>query len=271
MRKLLALALLATCSLAVVPSFAGAPSFKQATSDYQAGKYQVALIEFEKFRESYPTNLQVHYYEALCYQGLNQFDKAKEEFQFVIDNDEGRLKVSAQAGLKQLNDAHISSNGYHNVGAPPNAINRAIGPGRLAFVYEFLDRNMCAKCTAFGSPCFNASIKFAGDVTFSRINVEDSDWRVPYYNPTKHHPWLVFVDGTYPKGVVLWQGITPPDANKIVAQVMRYRGSYTRPSTPGDGSYTPVDTARTQLQIAPPLSQTNPSSINTNPYAPIAP
>jgi tetratricopeptide (TPR) repeat protein len=110
MRK--ALALLAICSLSVVPSFAGPPSFKQATSDYQAGKYQVALIEFEKFRESYPTNLQVRYYEALCYQGLNQLDKAREEFQFVIDNDEGRLKASAQAGLKQLDDSHSAANGY---------------------------------------------------------------------------------------------------------------------------------------------------------------
>jgi len=271
MRKLLALALLATFSIATIPSFAGAPSFKQATSDYQSGKYQVALIEFEKFRESYPTNLQVHYYEALCYQGLNQLEKARTEFQYVIDNDEGALKSRAAAGLKQIDGAHMSSSGYSATKGAPPTFGRANEPGRLLWVLEFLDKDLCVKCSGFATHLFQASTKFQ-DIVFARILVDEgNDYRVPLYNPSKRHPWLVFLDGSA-KPVILWQGILPNDATKIIAQIKKYRNNYARVSSPVESnSIGPSDAVRSQVQIQPPQSQTNPSSNIVNPYAPISP
>jgi hypothetical protein len=275
MRKLLASALLTSLCVAIAPSFAGTPSFKQATSDYQAGKYQVALIEFERFREVYPTNLQVRYYEALCYQGLNQLEKAKENFQFVIDNDGGVLKSRAQAGLNQLEHAGLSGSGSTPGSSPIAAgtiggFGRAPEAGRIRCVYEFLDKDLCPKCAAFAPHAFEASCKLT-DIPFERIIVnEGSDYRVPLYNKSKVHPWLVFLDGS-PEPQVLWKGILPNDANKIVAQVKRYRSSSTRVATPASTSGGSVDTARSQVSIPPPLSQTNPSSNSVNPYAPVSP
>ena len=178
MRKALALALLVSISAAVAPAFsASPPSFNQATADYKRGKYQVALIEFEKFRQSYPTNLMVHYYEALCYQGLNQLDSARTEFQYVIENDEtGTLKAKAEAGMKRVNDAHTQTSSMGGVGGsvapgpPVTGFNKKMEAGKLWCVLEFLDKDLCKDCRQLAPHVFFTSCRY-GDVNFFRIIV----------------------------------------------------------------------------------------------------
>ena len=274
MRKALALALLVSISAAVVPAFsASPPSFKQATTDYQAGKFQVALIEFEKFRESYPTNLMVHYYEALCYQGLNQLESARTEFQYVIENDDsGTLKAKAEAGLKRVNDAHTSSTASsasrNSSGAPGAPVTmagfgRRMEPGKLWCVLEFLDKDLCKDCQALAPHVYFASCRF-GEIPFFRIIVDQgNDPRIAQYNPEKKHPWLVFLDGSQPVQKVLWKGVVPPVQAKVVAQVARYRNL--RPTAPNiPGNTYPYGSAQT-LQIPNPPGQSNPAYNNANP------
>lgn len=95
--------------LSAPPVFAQAVSFAQATQDYAHGKYAQALSEFETYRTAYPSNIQVHYYEALCYQALGRLGKAREEYDYVAKNDTGRLKGLAQQALSQLAKAGGSS------------------------------------------------------------------------------------------------------------------------------------------------------------------
>ena len=99
------------------PVLAQSVSFAQATQDYANGKYAQALAELETYRVAYPTNVQVHYYEALCYQALGRLDRARGEYDFVAKNDGGRLKIMAQQALAQLSRAHSagSSSGGSSV------------------------------------------------------------------------------------------------------------------------------------------------------------
>jgi uncharacterized protein YkwD len=97
------------CGLASLLSFsiglavlAGPVSFQQAVSDYNAGKYSLALSEFESYKSAYPNYAQVHYYLALCHQSLNHVDKARAEYQWVAERASGSLKPLAAAGLAGL-------------------------------------------------------------------------------------------------------------------------------------------------------------------------
>jgi tetratricopeptide (TPR) repeat protein len=100
-------ALLLTAGL---PAFS-APTFQQAAKDYAAGNYRVALQEFEALKASYPSNLQIHYYEGLCYQALGRLGEAKTEYSYVANANSGSLKPMAQAALSQLSRAGGSGGG----------------------------------------------------------------------------------------------------------------------------------------------------------------
>ena len=77
-------------------------SFEQATKDYAAGRYSLALSEFDAFKAAYPNNIMVHYYCGLCSQALNKLGQAKAEYEFVAKYDTGRLKPLALAALAQF-------------------------------------------------------------------------------------------------------------------------------------------------------------------------
>ena len=118
MKKVLKGAISALCLAVMAPAFAAPASFPQAAKDYAAGKYGVALAEFEELKSHYPTNLQVHYYEALCYQGLGQLEKARTEYTYVANANSGTLKPMAQAALQQLSRAHSSGSGGGQSSSP---------------------------------------------------------------------------------------------------------------------------------------------------------
>jgi tetratricopeptide (TPR) repeat protein len=114
--------------LLVVPALAGpSVSFQQAAQDYAAGKYSLALSEFEAYRTAYPTNIQIRYYEALCYQALARLDKARVEYQYVAQNDTGRLKALAETALVGLSKVH--SRGSGSSSGSPEAIKVASAGG----------------------------------------------------------------------------------------------------------------------------------------------
>jgi tetratricopeptide (TPR) repeat protein len=98
------------CAISI-PAFAAPPTFQQAAKDYQSGNYRQALSEFEELKASYPTNLQLHYYEGLCYQALGRLDQARTEYTYVANANSGSLKPMAQAALNQLSRANRGGGG----------------------------------------------------------------------------------------------------------------------------------------------------------------
>ena len=113
------------CAVGSLPVLAAPASFQQATQDYAAGKYALALSEFEVFKAQYPSNIQIHYYEALCYQAMAKLDKARTEYEYVAKYDVGRLKGLAQTALGQLSRAHGGGGGGGDGSASPGTP----GPG----------------------------------------------------------------------------------------------------------------------------------------------
>jgi tetratricopeptide (TPR) repeat protein len=110
-----------------VPVFAAPATFQQAAKDYREGNFRLALSEFEQLKVSYPTNLQLHYYEALCYQGLGRLDQARVEYSYVANANSGSLKPMAQAALDQLSKAHGGGGGGGGGGGSTPSL-----PGRTA-------------------------------------------------------------------------------------------------------------------------------------------
>jgi tetratricopeptide (TPR) repeat protein len=93
-----------------VPVSAAPASFPQATKDYRNGNFRQALAEFEQLKAVYPSNLQIHYYEALCYQGLGRLEQARVEYTYVAKTNSS-LKAMAQAALGQLSKTQRSGGG----------------------------------------------------------------------------------------------------------------------------------------------------------------
>jgi tetratricopeptide (TPR) repeat protein len=214
----MALLLLAVAQVAL----ADAPvSFAKATQDYRAGKYQTSLIELEKYRVKYPNNLQVHYYEALCFQGLNQLDRAREEFELVAREDSGDLKSKAEAGLKGLLHAKTEPDNYSNAegsGPPKSNPSRPPREGHLYSAIEYVDVNMCPACKAFAEAFWQAEFKLKWLRTF-KIHIETGDASIALYKVGNQHPYVVLLDGV---GKVLFKGKLPPDPKIIYDTCRKY-------------------------------------------------
>ena len=128
-----------------VPVFAAPATFPQATKNYRDGNFREALAEFEQLKAVYPSNLQIHYYEALCYQGLGRLDQARIEYTYVAKANSS-LKPMAQAALDQLSKARGGGGGDSQGSMPSlpggkNAIASAVkttpGEYKVRKVLEF--------------------------------------------------------------------------------------------------------------------------------------
>jgi len=95
-----------TVSLTIAQSSAlSADSYPQAVKDYSAGNYARALSQFKSLEVTYPTNILVHYYAALCQQAVGHLDQARTEYSWVIANGDAKYKSMATTGLNQLANA----------------------------------------------------------------------------------------------------------------------------------------------------------------------
>ncbi|MBU6455537.1 MAG: hypothetical protein KGS72_27440 [Cyanobacteria bacterium REEB67] len=88
-----------------------APSFQEGMAEYNSGKYAHALGTFQTFKASYPNNALVHYYIALCQQGLGHIDQAKAEYKWVMESRDPQLAGKAAAGLSQLANVRTAGAG----------------------------------------------------------------------------------------------------------------------------------------------------------------
>jgi len=97
--------LLLACSVSLCSSAIAAPTYQQAMADYAAGKYALALGEFQALNLSYPKYALGHYYMAMCQQALGRFTQAKSEYKWVVDSRDAGLAAKAAQGLSQLSSA----------------------------------------------------------------------------------------------------------------------------------------------------------------------
>lgn len=96
------LALLMVALGPMVPASAADAAYDAAVKQYNARNYRQAEAQFSQLRSAYPTNAMVHYYLALSSQGAGHFGQAKREFEWLVANDQGQLRMAAQKALEQL-------------------------------------------------------------------------------------------------------------------------------------------------------------------------
>jgi tetratricopeptide (TPR) repeat protein len=108
-------------------SVLAAPSFQEGMAEYNSGKYAHALGTFQTFKASYPNNALVHYYIALCQQGLGHIDQAKVEYKWVMESRDPSLATKAASGLAQLSNIRTTGSGRATSSA--SVIPTASAPG----------------------------------------------------------------------------------------------------------------------------------------------
>ncbi|MCA9805731.1 MAG: tetratricopeptide repeat protein [Cyanobacteria bacterium HKST-UBA02] len=92
-------------SLAAPPVLAQKITYPQAVATYKNGNYAQALSQFKQVDAAFPNNAMVHYYIALCHQGLGHLNLARSEYQQVVNMGDARLAGLARQGLNQLSGA----------------------------------------------------------------------------------------------------------------------------------------------------------------------
>jgi tetratricopeptide (TPR) repeat protein len=68
----------------VVAALAAPPAaFRDGVQAYNTRNYRLALTKFQQAAQVAPTDAASHYYMGLCYQGMNQYTLAQQQFQWV--------------------------------------------------------------------------------------------------------------------------------------------------------------------------------------------
>lgn len=121
----------------------GSALFSEGVTAYQSRHYAEALSKFTELVKNGQGGEMVHYYMALCYQGLNQIAKAKAEYSLVSASArDPALRVNAQQGLNSIErwSQHRSYQGNGNyfqrnsmISSRSGAWGRPMGAGASAF------------------------------------------------------------------------------------------------------------------------------------------
>ena len=90
-------------------SGAGGPQ-AEGTRLYNQRQYNAALAQFGSAMRSDPNNPLLHYYVALCYQGMNQMSLARQQYEWVASaSRDATLRAQASAALSNLSRYKTSS------------------------------------------------------------------------------------------------------------------------------------------------------------------
>lgn len=214
------LCLCLSVSLSGLAAYAADAGFNQAVAMYNAGKYSVALAQFQTVSQKYPSDPLTRYYMALCYQHLNQVGQAQSLYTWVEKYARSPgLKEKARAGLDSMNQ--YSSARSHPGSAPPPAPPAADAKGpdgkpvdpkappKAADAKADKGALKCKKAIQFTSSSSNdqrtlqlfgpfwdsAQEKFKGKVDFQLVDVDNaaSADLVKKYAPSTY-PHIVYLD-----------------------------------------------------------------------------
>lgn len=179
--------------LASILAVEAAPSspLAQAIASYNSGKYSQALGQFQDLSHTEPTNAVVHYYLALCYQHLQQFEASIKEYQWVVTNSPyPALKANAQTGLQQL--THLKpSRSFSGSGLSSNA-----PYGTRPKVLDFY-ADWCGPCKQMEPIMREVESKYRAKVDFQKLDLDDpaNEALVRKHN-VRAIPYLVVLDGS---------------------------------------------------------------------------
>jgi thiol-disulfide isomerase/thioredoxin len=203
-----------------------APTFNQAVSDYNAGRYAQALAEFKQFEAAYPNNGLVHYYIGLCNQSLNQRAEAKGEYQWVIAHSDPKLKQLALTGvaaLDRLSVSHGSTFTSPSLTASNSniATNNAIHGTKVKQILDF-STSWCHFCKLF-APIFEEAQSQFRDIEFKSYDAEapENENLVKKYG-VHAYPTLVYLDAS--GNVLQNKAGAPRNLESFSAQINRLNG-----------------------------------------------
>lgn len=182
--------------------------YQQAMTDFQARKYAAALAGFKKVASTNRSDIQSHYYLALCYQNTNQFGLAAREYQWVATySPDPSLKLKAQAGYAQLTRSSGSSTSSASASQPAWAKTAAgmgipglaqqrkseFSNGRLR-ITEFYTQ-WCHVCKEFDPEFKQAESNYRSKCDFQRLDAEEPGNRnlVEKYQ-VRNYPTTVMAD-----------------------------------------------------------------------------
>lgn len=185
----------------ITPVLAADPAFNQAVADYNARKYGQAASEFESLKKTNPSDGLTRYYLGLCRQSLGQYDKAKQEYEWVVTKGDSRLQGLAEQGLRRLGAASAGSS-------------RAAG--KIRKIYDF-SATWCGPCKKF-APIFESTKSKFSDVSFESVDVDRNPTLADKYS-VNAIPHLVFLDAG---GKILYSGGAFQDEESFAAAIKKF-------------------------------------------------
>ncbi len=116
--------------------FAAPLGFDQAVADYKNQQYSLALSHFQQINRAHPSDVETHYYMALCYQCLSQIAAARQEYSWVYTYAKNQgLRYNAYQALVQLQKAAEQRKiAGRNLG--PRHLEPSIASGRFMRQFE---------------------------------------------------------------------------------------------------------------------------------------
>jgi thioredoxin 1 len=196
-----------------VANGSGGPSpFSDAVKDYDQKHYAQALTKLKACEVFNPEDAMVHYYAALCQQSLLHIDKAKQEYEWVVQHaPDGQIKALSAGAIANLDKTEYAVS--HD--KPP----ASQGPRKVKRIIEFY-ANWCPSCRTFG-PVYEATRekeKFK-DIAFDRINTDENK-ELLHQLGIHTIPRLVFMDST---GTVIYNGGCPLNEEGFAQLISNYR------------------------------------------------
>lgn len=220
--------------LSSTPAFGAPPGFDDGVKAYNSRQYSNALARFQQVARSAPSDALNRYYMGLCYQGLNQFALAKQQYEYVYATSrDSSLRASCSRALSglgryqsQKSSGSVSSTQATSGKSPGNfgdalafdPLNR--GPavkasGRLKVIEFYAD--WCPGCKQFEPQWDQLTSQFGSKADFSRINGDNDKSSKARYNVTGY-PTFIFTDSTG-KELRRVQGPSAPSIARYITEL----------------------------------------------------
>jgi thioredoxin-like negative regulator of GroEL len=184
-------------------------NYDKAVATYLGNDYKKALPMFQAVSKSDPKNAKVHYYLALCHQGLDDDKNAAAEYQLALDNNK-------DSSFKEIIDERLARTKRRLAHA--KAADEAPAPEAKKHdpVHKVIwfSTNWCSTCKRFEPSWEKGKTAFKGKLDFQHLNAEDpANWKVVEKYRPKAYPTLVFLDS---KDKVIQNYADAPEADAFI-------------------------------------------------------
>lgn len=178
----------------MAPSGAADAAYDAAVKQYNARNYRQAEAQFTQLRSAYPTNAMVHYYLALSSQGAGHVGQAKREFEWLVANDQGQLRMAAQKALEQLGGGSAAGDTRVS-GSSSSSSSSKSGPAKVKTIIDFYTTTDPQSKKL--DPIFEVVRTKYPDIIFKKLNALDpANQELVKLYQVDSYPRLVYLDAT---------------------------------------------------------------------------